>query len=383
MELLIFNNILRHEGIQALLSGNIPALRREVISFSEREGVTADGFREYIADLLANDENILSGLLKKGMKVGADLYEAALSDAEQIFRKLLTADCRYTPSGNSPHFYGGYARSIEAIVCAENPKELLDRLCAHYSELGCGVLAKFIAYKYEDGIKGVIPDRTLTFDSLIGLEHQKQVLLDNTKALIARKPSNNVLLFGDRGTGKSSCVKALLNMFYKEGLRVIEFPKEAISKIPEVMRKLSESPNEYIIFLDDLSFESHDKEYRALKIAMEGQLQATPDNVAVYATSNRRHLIKETWADREGGEVHKNDNMQETLSLSERFGISLVFAAPNQQEYLHIVRELLARRNIAVTADIEKAAIVWQMNYGSRNPRSAKQFVSSYLSKTQ
>lgn len=381
MELLVFDKIKENDGIRALEAGDMTGLRRAVICFSEREGITSDGFREYIVDLLANDENILSRLLKRGMQVGEDLYQAALSDMQQIFEGLLSVECTYRPSGNPHGFYEGYEQSIRRLVEASEPVEMLDRLCAHYKSLGSGVLAKFIAYKYEGKIKGVIPDKTVTFDSLIGLEHQKQILLDNTKALLARKPANNVLLFGDRGTGKSSCVKALLNMFYRDGLRVIEFPKEAIGKIPEVTRELAQSPNEYIIFLDDLSFEKHDKEYRALKIAMEGQLQATPDNVVIYATSNRRHLIKETWADREGGEVHKNDNMQETLSLSERFGISLVFASPNQQEYLRIVKELLARAGVSITPELEKQAIVWQMNYGSRNPRSAKQFVSSYTSK--
>ena len=228
---------------------------------------------------------------------------------------------------------------------------------------------------------GVSNTDDITFDSLVGIEYQKQVLIDNTKAFVSGKAANNVLLFGDRGTGKSSSVKALLNMFCDDGLRIIEMPKHCIKDIPSLSKVLAESPNKYIIFLDDLTFESHETEYRALKVAMEGQLQANPTNVLIYATSNRRHLIRENWSDREGGEIHVNDQMQETLSLSERFGISLVFSAPNQKEYLNIVSEMLKKHNIQMNADIEKEAVVWQMNYGGRSARCAKQFVTSYIAK--
>ena len=187
------------------------------------------------------------------------------------------------------------------------------------------------------------------------------------------------MLFGDRGTGKSSSVKALLNMFHHDGLRLIETPKRYIRDIPKLSKRLATTPHKYIIFLDDLSFETHESEYRDLKIAMEGQLQANPSNVIIYATSNRRHLIRETWADREGGEVHRNDQIQETMSLAERFGISLVFPAPNQKEYLAIVKSMLERNKIEMDAELEKKAIVWQMNYGGRNGRCAKQFVASLI----
>ncbi len=161
----------------------------------------------------------------------------------------------------------------------------------------------------------------------------------------------------------------------------MELPKQYVGDMPRLSEELSQRPGRYILFLDDLSFETRDSEYRTLKIAMEGQLQASPENVLVYATSNRRHLIKESWADREGTEVHRNDNMQELLSLSERFGISLVFSAPNQREYLNIVRGLLEAKGVEMNGDIERQAVVWQMNYGGRNARCAKQFTASYLAK--
>ena len=313
--------------------------------------------------------------------IGDDLYKIALLDMERIYEKLFNAaHMKYVPSGNDTGFCEAYKESIKSLVSAENAKELLDRLIMHYRKLGSGELGKYSAFKFDGELHGIKKFDDSSFDNLIGLEHQKKMLIDNTSALVNGKKANNVLLFGDRGTGKSSSVKALLNMFADDGLRLIEIPKTSISSIPKLMQTLGHRPHKYILFLDDLTFETHEAEYRALKIAMEGQLQASNDNVLIYATSNRRHLIRENWSDREGGEVHLNDQLQETLSLSERFGISIVFSSPNQKEYLHIVGELLKKHGIEMDADIEKKAVVWQMNYGSKNARCAKQFVANYIS---
>lgn len=384
MELLIFNNLEKDECIHGILKKNNTHVLRNIVRFAETEGLTENSIREYIASLMANDENILSELAQAGAKIGEDLYRIAALDVERIYEKLFcAAHMKYSPSGNETGFSEAYKQSIRKLTAAESSKELLDGLIRHYRELGSGVLAKYNAFKFDGEIHGISRIDSISFDSLIGLEHQKQVLIDNTAALVNGKRANNVLLFGDRGTGKSSSVKALLTMFAKDGLRLIEIPKSSISEIPALMEQLRHRPHKYILFLDDLTFETHETEYRALKIAMEGQLQAQNDNVLIYATSNRRHLIRENWSDREGGEVHVNDQMQETLSLSERFGISIVFSAPNQKEYLHIVSELLKNHDIEMDADIEKQAIVWQMNYGSKNARCAKQFVANYISKTK
>lgn len=380
MDLLIFDKIENDGCIQAILNKDNMGVMRGVIEFCETQGVTSDAIKEYVASLLANDVNVLSELAKSGKKIGEDLYKLASLDIQEIYNKLFSIRIKYAPSGNGTGFYEGYIQSVRAITESKNAKELLDALITHYRKLGCGTLAKYAAFKYDGSIEGVTETDGITFDDLIGIEYQKKTLIDNTRAFLDGKSANNVLLFGDRGSGKSSSVKALLNMFADKGLRVVEVPKHHISDIPKLSKQLSQSPNKYIIFLDDLTFESHETEYRALKIAMEGQLQANPSNVLIYATSNRRHLIRETWADREGGEVHKNDQMQETLSLSERFGISLVFSLPNQKEYLNIVSEMLKKRGKEMNADTEKKAIMWAMNYGGRSARCAKQFVTSYLS---
>lgn len=381
MDLLIFDNIEKDECVCGINDKNNTTVLRNIVRFAETEGLTENSIREYISSFLANDDNILSELAQSGAMIGDDLYKIALLDMERIYEKLFNAaHMKYMPSGNDTGFCEAYKESIKSLVSSESAKELLDRLIMHYRKLGSGELGKYSAFKFDGELHGIKKFDDSSFENLIGLEHQKKMLIDNTSALVNGKKANNVLLFGDRGTGKSSSVKALLNMFAPDGLRLIEIPKTSISAIPKLMQTLGHRPHKYILFLDDLTFETHEAEYRALKIAMEGQLQASNDNVLIYATSNRRHLIRENWSDREGGEVHLNDQLQETLSLSERFGISIVFSSPNQKEYLHIVGELLKKHGIEMDADIEKKAVVWQMNYGSKNARCAKQFVANYIS---
>lgn len=381
MDLFIFDKITDDKIVQAVLAKNNTELLRGIVNFAETEGVTADSLREYIATLLANDENVLSVLARGRKNIGDDLCKLAMLDIETIYNKLFNTKIKYTPSGNDTGYYEGYTKSIRKITASASPEDLLKRLLTHYSELGNGLLSKYIAFRFDGELKGIANSDKVEFSEIVGMEHQKKVLIENTRAYLDGKFANNVLLFGDRGTGKSTSVKALLNMFAKDGLRVIELPKSAITKIPELTKQLEDSPHKYILFLDDLTFERHDTEYRALKIAMEGQLQANAGNVLVYATSNRRHLIRETWADRDGGEVHVNDNKQEMLSLAERFGISLFFPAPDAKQYIEIVRVLLERNGIEMTDEIKKEAVRWEMNYGGKSGRCAKQFVADFLHK--
>ena len=379
MDLFIFDKILEDKTINALLEKNNTDLLRGVVNFAETEGVTDDSLREYVAAKLANDENVLSSLVREKKTVGDDLLKLAMLDIDMIFNRIFNTKIKYKPSGNDTGFCDAYINSIKRITKSENADELLESLVNHYETLGNGLLSRYIAFRFDGELSGIPNSDKSTFDDIVGMEHQKKVLIDNTKAFVDGKFANNVLLFGDRGTGKSSSVKALLNMFEGRGLRVIELPKSAITKIPQLTKELEASPHKYILFLDDLTFERHDTEYRALKIAMEGQLQAAAGNVLVYATSNRRHLIRETWADRDGGEVHVNDNKQEMLSLAERFGISLFFPAPDAKQYIEIVRILLLRHGIEMTEEIKKEAVRWEMNYGGKSGRCAKQFVADFM----
>ena len=379
MDLFIFDKVLEDKTINALLEKNNTDLLRGVVNFAETEGVTDDSLREYVAAKLANDENVLSSLVREKKTVGDDLLKLAMLDIDMIFNRIFNTKIKYKPSGNDTGFCDAYINSIKRITKSENADELLESLVNHYETLGNGLLSRYIAFRFDGELSGIPNSDKSTFDDIVGMEHQKKVLIDNTKAFVDGKFANNVLLFGDRGTGKSSSVKALLNMFEGRGLRVIELPKSAITKIPQLTKELEASPHKYILFLDDLTFERHDTEYRALKIAMERQLPAAAGNVLVYATSNRRHLIRETWADRDGGEVHVNDNKQEMLSLAERFGISLFFPAPDAKQYIEIVRILLLRHGIEITEEIKKEAVRWEMNYGGKSGRCAKQFVADFM----
>lgn len=381
MELIIFDKICSDECIKAILERDNIKILKHIINFAETEGVTDSSIREYVSYVLANDDNIISHLAQSGKKIGTELIKIAAMDIDTIYKKLFSTQIKYSPSGNETGFCSQYIDSIRAMTKSENSQELLERLINHYRTLGSGVLSKYIAFKLDGELFGIEKVDSASFDSLVGLDYQKNILIENTKSFVEGKKANNVLLFGDRGCGKSSSVKALLNMFSDQGLRLIEVPKAHIADIPSLTAYLNDKPQKYILFLDDLSFESNDKDYKALKVSMEGQLQARGDNVLIYATSNRRHLVKETWEDRQGSDIHVNDHLQETLSLSERFGISLVFSSPNQREYLNIVKELLLGYGIEMTEEIEKAAVVWQMDYGSKSGRCAKQFVYDYIAK--
>ena len=382
MNFKVFGKAAKDEVIETLVSGgDIEAVSDKIIEFAELVSVGCeDVLKDNVITRIADEENVLSKVIGSGLEAGESLKKAALSDLEE-FIKLLNrvGTYNYIKSQGTDKYFSLYTQSIKAMCAEKDSEKLLELLCRHFRQIGTGIFAKYTAFLQEaDGISGIESPDPTTFDTLIGLEHIKEVLIDNTEALMRGERANNVLLFGDRGTGKSSCVKALLNMYCERGLKVIELPKNCIGKIPELFKKLAKMPHKFILYLDDLSFEKHEPEYRSLKVAMDGQLGATPQNVLIYATSNRRHLIKENWKDREGGDVHASDNMQEMLSLSERFGISLVFSAPNQKEYLDIVAKLLKRKGIKITPQIEQKAIIWQMNYGGRTPRCAAQFVAAY-----
>jgi predicted AAA+ superfamily ATPase len=256
------------------------------------------------------------------------------------------------------------------------------RLAFLYHENGCGALSSSEAYAWEGGIVNLYEPDRVVFDDLIGYEHHKKRIINNTKAFLEGKPCNNILLFGDRGTGKSSCVKATFNMFKNSRLRIIELSKRNISQIQDVMDFIRNRGMKFILFLDDLSFEETEVEYKELKAQLEGGLESQPANVVIYATSNRFHIVRETQSDNTGikDDIHLNDAIQEKLSLSDRFGITITFDTPSPKEYLNIVRRLLERNDM--TADealLKKLAYRWEIANHGRSGRSAVQFVKSVM----
>ena len=251
----------------------------------------------------------------------------------------------------------------------------------YIGKYGYGIYAKNHMLRIDGGkiVPVLHPDETV-FSDLIGYEREKKIILDNTKALLEGRAAANILLTGDAGTGKSSTVKAVVNELYKDGLRIIEVRKEQLREIPVILDELSDNPLKFILFIDDLSFQKDDDNFSALKAVLEGSVSSKSKNVVIYATSNRRHLVKEKFSDREGDDVHFNDTVQEIISLSDRFGIHLTFSKPNKETYLDIVRSLINKKGIKCNMDeLERKAEQFALEKGSRSARAAKQFVENII----
>ena len=222
----------------------------------------------------------------------------------------------------------------------------------------------------------------ITLDSLVDYEPERKKLWDNTLALLAGKPAANALLTGDAGTGKSSTVKAIVNALYDQGLRVIEVRKDQLAAIPRVLDELASNPLKFILFIDDLSFRQDDDTFNGLKAVLEGPVSARSRNVVIYATSNRRHLVRESFADREGDDIHRNDTIQETMSLSSRFGLTILFNKPSKPDYLAIVKSLAKAKGIEMDEhELEQQASAFAIRKGGATPRAAEQFTNSLLAK--
>lgn len=262
--------------------------------------------------------------------------------------------------------------------------ELVGELARHYCASGTGLFAGYQAYlwlgaEHMPPLRGVRHPDPICLDELIGDQRQRDLIRRNTEHFLAGYPANNVLLYGDRGTGKSSTVKALLNTYAHRGLRLLEVGRSKLADFPGIVDLLSEQPEHFILFVDDLSFDEQETGYKDLKAVLEGGLEVRPANVLVYATSNRRHLVLERHSDRAqpgDDELHGFDTVQEKLSLADRFGITLTFVTPDQERYLEIVQGLAQRRKLAVPDEQLRArALQWATRHNGRSGRSARQFI--------
>jgi predicted AAA+ superfamily ATPase len=230
---------------------------------------------------------------------------------------------------------------------------------------------------------------SISLDDLHHVDHQKQELIRNTCQFLSGLPANNALLWGPRGTGKSSLVKALLNAYAKDGLRMIEVERQDLIDLPDIVERLDGNNGKFVVFCDDLSFDEQDSTYRALKVVLDGSVLSTPDNLIIYATSNRRHLVPERLADNLDarpidGEIHQSEAVEEKISLSERFGLWLSFQPFNQESYLNIVNHWLKDLDVAAADgdEVRRAALQWAMLHGSRSGRSAYQFAKDWAGRT-
>lgn len=357
---------------------------KEIIAFAETCAVTSRVGREYIVRQLLEDENVLSRICEEADAVGDSLRAAALQDIEAVMAPYQAPDAildAYTPSIRRSLYFAQYQQSLETIMALDDPAAILDGIIAHYRAFGGGAVAQHVAFRWDEGLHGIeVPD-TITLDQLYCLDTQKREIIENTEAFLAGKPANNVILYGNSGCGKSSMVKAILNRYHAEGLRLVQIQKENLPQLPQLIRQIQAKPFRYIIFMDDLSFEIDDLGYKTLKTILDGSIEKQPGNILFYATSNRLHLISETWAERKANDVHFSDTQNEKMSLAERFGIRVSFLSPGQREYLEIIEGILQSRGIPVTEELRAEAVKWAWQCNGLSGRTAMQFVTAILPK--
>ncbi len=278
----------------------------------------------------------------------------------------------------------------ESLENAATEDDFFEKVTDFYKRIGVGEFGlnkAFRIHELESGrveFKAINNMDTVLLDDLVGYEIQKNKLVANTKAFVRGQRANNVLLFGDSGTGKSTSIKAIVNEFYNDGLRMIEIYKYQFRYLSQVIAQIKNRNYKFIIYMDDLSFEEDESDYKFLKALIEGGVETKPDNILIYATSNRRHLIRETWKDRsdmeQNGDIHRSDTVEEKLSLAYRFGVTIGYYKPSRQEFHEIVKELAARNGIEIEEDsLNLEADRWEMSHGGISGRTAQQFIDHLL----
>ncbi len=323
-------------------------------------------------------------------KIFKELFDYPLEQIDRVFHTdLMKMTADYDGAGGNSKIFNSRIRDrIEALSVqlagAGSPEEYLDIVTGFYKDCGVGRLGLHKAFRIEG--KGAaaqirpIPNIAhIYLKDLIGYERQKAKLRANTEAFVEGRRANNCLLYGDSGTGKSSSIKALMNEYYDRGLRMIEVYKHQLEELPYIIAQIKDRNYKFILMMDDLSFEDFEVEYKYLKAIIEGGLEKRPDNVLIYATSNRRHLIREKYSDKRElqDDLHVNDTVQEKLSLVSRFGIQIYYGKPDQKEFREIVRQLALRYRIDMSEEqLLAEANIWELNHGGLSGRTAEQFVT-------
>jgi len=333
-------------------------------------------FSRFLCRAIYEDENNYIIGTARGSKLPTVLLENAAAELELFSRisRLNAGElCRSIEySGYVPQFENEYVDFVSTY------KERLD----HIGRYGYGIFASAKMFRVAD--EGIVPVEAaddISIDSFVGYEEERRKVLENTRALVEGKTAANVLLFGDAGTGKSSTVKACANYFANDGVRLIEIRKDQLFSLSYVMGRIAENPLKFIIFIDDLSFNKNDDCFSMLKAALEGSASAKAKNAVIYATSNRRHIVKENFSDRgESDDVHHSDTVQELMSLSDRFGLTVYFERPNKSLYLDIIHALAEKNGVTMDkSELDLKAEAFALAKGSRSPRAAEQFIASLL----
>ena len=376
----------------------------ELLELSVSHGVEGNLWHTYLTYLMVSHENAYSTSCEIVGEIEGSLNEIALHDFaifKEMFdydfeelEKSLDADCLKIimdyKSGNS----GGkvFNRRVRDRICdlsralaaTQNVEHFKRTLTQFYKEFGVGKLGLHKAFRVEHPENSdveIIPITNIAhvhLDDLVGYEDAKKKLVDNTKAFVEGKKANNCLMFGDAGTGKSSSIKAILNQYYDQGLRMIEVYKHQFQDLNDVIAQIKNRNYKFIIYMDDLSFEEFEIEYKYLKAVIEGGLEKKPKNVLIYATSNRRHLIRETFRDKQDRDedMHTNDTVQEKLSLVARFGVTIYFGSPDKKAFQEIVRVLAKKNGINMPEEqLLLEANAWELSHGGLSGRTAQQFI--------
>lgn len=380
----------------------------ELLDMAGHMGFYGNLWHCYLTNLLVNNENTYSLACEITGAVEGTINDAVLHDftiLKEFYDYDFTDMINYLGADGFSFVldYKGneeskvYNRRIRDRICslavkfneASDPQEMKDRMTEFYGEYGVGKFGLHKAFRIEHGENGVEikPIQNIAhvhLDDLVGYEIPKKKLVDNTLAFVEGKKANNCLLFGDAGTGKSSSIKAIANEYYTRGLRIIEVYKHQFQDLNDVIAQIKNRHYKFIIYMDDLSFEEFEIEYKYLKAVIEGGLEKKPQNVLIYATSNRRHLIRENFSDKEEvrEDMHTSDTVQEKLSLVARFGVTIYFGAPDKKQFQQIVRSLAERNHIELPEEeLLLEANKWELSHGGLSGRTAQQFIDYLLGK--
>ena len=382
----------------------------ELLNLATEYGFDKNLWRDYIAYLIAMTENPFTIVSEKRGKTKGSVNSFVKSDMS-VFRQLmeydfekleneLSLDCfslitHYDSVKKEDRFINKNAsiriRELsDRLSLAKNDDEFFEEVISFYGKYGVGMFGMNRAFRVsQKGDSILVPiaaTSTVTLSDLFGYESQKEALIKNTESFLNGNSANNVLLYGDAGTGKSTSVKALLNLYYESGLRIIEVYKHEFKYLPEIISIIKNRNYRFIIYMDDLSFESAETEYKYLKAVIEGDLEVKPENVLIYATSNRKHLIRESFADRketDDDDIHKNDTIAERMSLSDRFGLTISYFKPERKEFYGIVKSLYKKdlKNGNMTdEELFLEADRFAMRNGGMSGRTAQQFVDYLVS---
>ena len=403
----IFEDYENGVGTKAELTTRIYEQMKALLDLATMYGFDENLWHNYLTFILLTNENSFSMTSEKVGANDGSVNHFAKGDF-RVFKNLFDFDfgpieqdleidcfstiCHYRAIGKKERMYNkNVSEKVQAvsrqIEAAADEEEIFRIITDFYKAYGVGMFGlnkAFRIQRYQDDVEFLPINNTeqVVLDDLIGYEIQKKKLVDNTEAFVKGLPANNVLLFGDSGTGKSTSIKAILNEYYDQGLRMIEIYKHQFQDLSAVISHIKNRNYRFIIYMDDLSFEEFEIEYKYLKAVIEGGMETKPDNVLIYATSNRRHIIRETWSDRSDMEqddgMHRSDTMQEKLSLVARFGVTISFSKPTQKEYFRIVTELAKRYPEITLSDQELCAEAnkWEMSHGGISGRTAQQFIN-------